>query len=366
MIFCSKCFSDPEIVAVIDQSPRIGRCPICGQNDVALYDTDQDTSLKDIFDNLISAYTAQVDLPSEFPEEEMTTLGNAILRDWNIFTISDESFVMEIIKSLSPTMYTDFPELFTGLVGVGEKYNDLFLKEHSILKTSTWDDFVYSIKHKNRFHTNMINTELLSKYCNDLSKTIDISTIFYRGRIADSADGFEAKYIGAPPCEKASDGRANSKGISRLYLTYDQDTTLHEIRAAEFDYVTIGTFTAKVPLKVVDLKKITEISPFLPESDCTALVINRDNLQRIGMEISKTMRRGDSPLDYIPTQYISDFIMSLEDEEGNPIFDGVEYQSAMATGGANLAIFYPDKLECIKAETFEVTKLVYEKKSPSV
>ncbi len=51
----------------------------------------------------------------------------------------------------------------------------------------------------------------------------------------------------------------------------------------------------------------------------------------------------------------------IEDEEGNPVFDGVEYQSAMATGGANLAIFYPNKLECIDVTTFEVTKLVYQK-----
>ena len=82
--------------------------------------------------------------------------------------------------------------------------------------------------------------------------------------------------------------------------------------------------------------------------------------------MSKTMRRGDSPLDYIPTQYISDFIMSLEDEKGNPKFDGVEYKSAMAAGGANIAIFYPEKLKCIHVDTFEVTKLVYEKKSSDI
>lgn len=366
MIFCSECFCNPEVVAVINQSPRIGICPICGQKDVHLYDTDKDTSLCGFFDNLLSAYTPNKDLPEEFPNDELTPLGCAILRDWNIFSITDETTVLAIIKELSPVMLSEFPTLFTDLVGIEEKYNESFLKEHSILKASTWDDFVKSIKHKNRFHTNMINTELLRSYCYDLSKTVKVGEVFYRGRIADNAAGFEAKDIREPPCEKASDGRANAKGISRLYLAYDQDTTLHEIRAAEFDYVTIGTFQAKQSLRIVDLKKISEISPFLPESDCTSLVINRDNLQKIGLEISKTMRRGDSPLDYIPTQYISDFIMSIEDEDGNPVFDGVEYQSAMATGGANLAIFYPSKVECIAVETYEVTKLTYEKNIPSM
>lgn len=164
---------------------------------------------------------------------------------------------------------------------------------------------------------------------------------------------------GAPPEDKAADGRANSAGISRLYLTYDRETTLHEIRAAEYDYVTIATFKQKFPIKVVDLKKIGEISPFTPEVDCTALAINREHLAKINQEMGKTMRRGDSPLDYLPTQYICDFVKSIVDEDGNPVYDGIEYQSAMRESGANLAIFYPEKFKCTYRQTYEVAELIY-------
>ena len=195
-----------------------------------------------------------------------------------------------------------------------------------------------------------------------IGKSIEVSKQrFYRGRIAHDRHGFSQSEMGAPPPETATDGRANSAGISRLYLTYDRETTLHEIRAAEFDYVSIATFKPIKKLKVVDLKRIGDISPFAPDVDCTALAINREHLQKINLEMSKTMRRGDSPLDYLPTQYICDFVMSIEDENGTPIFDGIEYQSAMRSTGANLAIFYPEKFKCTYCRTYEVTKLTYHK-----
>ena len=237
-----------------------------------------------------------------------------------------------------------------------------YLKKHSILRTEKWDDFVKSIKHKNRFHGSLINTELLGQYCMHIGKSIEVSKQrFYRGRIAHDRHGFSQSEMGAPTPETATDGRANSAGISRLYLTYDRETTLHEIRAAEFDYVSIATFKPIKKLKVVDLKRIGDISPFAPDVDCTALAINREHLQKINLEMSKTMRRGDSPLDYLPTQYICDFVMSIEDENGTPIFDGIEYQSAMRSTGANLAIFYPEKFKCTYCRTYEVTKLTYHK-----
>lgn len=361
MIFCSKCFRNAEIVAIINHSSRRGKCPICGMSGVHLYNTEIDNELEGIFDNLLSAYTPAENLPGSFPKEELTTLGNIMRRDWDIFSDLKEDTILSIIKELAPDTVKMTPTLFTELVGVREKYDEEYLREHSILKTKDWDEFVEIIKHKNRFHTNMVNTTLLRDYCINLSKDISVDQKFYRGRISENKNGFRGREIGAPPCNKAAEGRANSRGISRLYLTYDPDTTLHEIRAAEFDYVTIGTFKALTPLKVVDLKKISEISPFMPDVDCTALAINREHLKRIGTEISKTMRRGDSPLDYIPTQYISDFVMSIEDEDGKPIFDGIEYQSAMKSGGANVALFYPEKCSCVYTRTYEVTELVYKK-----
>lgn len=368
MTFCSNCFHDMEIKSMIKKNGTIGTCPICNPGNIEIYDTDQEDSeqestLFSLFDNFLSVYTANDDLPDSYPMKERKTLVDAVKNDWDIFAeISDES-IISILKSLAPEHLKDYPIIFEQPVGIPEKYNKDYLVENSILHTEKWDDFVESLKHKNRFHTNLVDTELLKKYCINIGKVIPVNKQrFYRGRIAKNKNGFSRSEMGAPPEEISTDGRANSAGISRLYLTNDRETTLHEIRAAEYDYVTIGTFKPVRPIRVVDLKLIHKISPFCDDVDCTALAINREHLIKINEEMSRTMRRGDSPLDYLPTQYICDFIMSITDENGKPLFDGIEYQSAMHSKGSNLTIFNPELFKCTYCSTYEVKKLQYVKK----
>ena len=364
MIFCSECFQDLEIRSILIESGRPGTCSICGSSKGFVYDTETDTSLEGLFDNVLNVYTAEESVPVDYPKDDLDYLGERIKKDWDIFSDISTDDITRILYILSPNIVDDYPELFTEKVGIPEKYDEDYLKHHSILRTRSWEDFVEAIKHKNRFHTNLINTELLREYCMQIAEPIPLDNRrFYRGRIAHSNKGFLPKEMGAPPAEKASAGRANSEGISRLYLTDSRETTFHEIRAAEYDYVTIGIFKLQEPVTVVNLSRIGKISPFISggEVDCTALLINREHLQKINQEIARTMRSGDSKLDYIPTQYVCDYVMSICDEDGNPVFDGIRYQSAMHSSGTNLTIFYPKKFKCTSRKTYEVTKLLYTK-----
>lgn len=69
--------------------------------------------------------------------------------------------------------------------------------------------------------------------------------------------------MSAPPIEKTIDGRVNSAGIRCLYLANSVNTTINEVRAGIFDYITIGTFELKEDIIVVDFRKINKISPFI-------------------------------------------------------------------------------------------------------
>lgn len=70
------------------------------------------------------------------------------------------------------------------------------------------------------------------------------------------------------------------------------------------------------------------------------------------------MRRKDDVLDYLPTQYITDFVKSIENE-GVSIYSGIEYKSVMNDKGYNLAIFNPDLFECEEVNTVNITQLNY-------
>lgn len=142
---------------------------------------------------------------------------------------------------------------------------------------------------------------------------------------------------------------------------FEADTTLHEVRAGVFDFVSVGTFRLKQDITVVDLRAIAEISPFVEGLEYLDHAINKQYLEKLNTEMSKSLRRSDSTLDYVPTQYIVDFIKSIE-HNGEQEYDGIEYNSTTNPGGYNLAIFNPDLFECVSVSVYDIEKLQYTSK----
>lgn len=138
------------------------------------------------------------------------------------------------------------------------------------------------------------------------------------------------------------------------YLADSRDTTLYEIRAGIYDYVTVGKFILKEDIDVINLADIDKVSPFVGIQygfDFTQYAINIDHLKMIGNEIAKPLRN-DNHLDYLPTQYISDYIRS----RGH---DGIEYISTMRKKGVNLAVFDEAKLKCTDVSVYDITSISY-------
>ena len=172
-------------------------------------------------------------------------------------------------------------------------------------------------------------------------------------------EGFNtAEEMGAPPTDKSNEGRVNAKGITCLYLADAIRTTFHEVRAAAFDYVTVAKFKLKKDIFVVDLNAIINVSPFSEGMDIKGYAIDKDVLRKLNEELSKPVRRNDSTLEYVPTQYFADVIKSFIHKD-EPEFAGIEYTSTLEDGGKNLAIFYPELFEYVDSDVYEVNKLNY-------
>ncbi|MEI5604531.1 hypothetical protein WB307_49860, partial [Streptomyces brasiliscabiei] len=80
-------------------------------------------------------------------------------------------------------------------------------------------------------------------------------------------------------------------------------TTLYEIRAGVYDYVSVGRFILNENIDVINLAEIDKISPFIGVQygfDFTQYAINIEHLKMIGMEIARPLRN-DNSLDYLPT-----------------------------------------------------------------
>ena len=162
----------------------------------------------------------------------------------------------------------------------------------------------------------------------------------------------------APPDDVASPGRANSKGQSCLYLCNHKKTTVKEIRARAFDYVTIATFKLNRNVRVLDLSSIVHSSPFVyrspfyTENDKVEYLVNESTLRQIQNDLAKPMSRLDSDLDYLPTQYISDFAKFLG-------YDGVKYFSTFEKTSYNVALFDSSACDCTYHRNFLIGDLEY-------
>lgn len=354
---CAKCFVDEEIVQIIQSEQIRGDCDFCGSHDEFVYDLDEKNNIAELFDGVLDIYSPLNILPSDFPRSKTDLLKNIIHNKWRIFNknLSNE-IVYKILISICRRRYELQPDLFDGPVGIKEIMDCEVLNKSSILKGRSWNEFVENIKYKNRFHGNYLNLSQLLKFIKCTRVEYRKGEIFFRSRVCDSSKGYCAKEMGAPPKEKVKSGRLNPEGIRVLYLSDELETTFYEVRAGVYDFVSVGKFRLIKDISVADLTRIDQISPFVVAQsqlniDLQQYAINVECLRQISAEIAKPLRF-ENVLDYLPTQYICDFIRSNG-------FDGVKYKSVMREGGNNIAVFDESNLECVQVEVHDIKHISY-------
>lgn len=354
MFCCCNCFSNSELKAIIDAKKVKGDCDFCGSHDVHVYEIGTDDTLAQTLDGLLDVYTPVSDLPADYPREHTGMLKDVFYNNWNLFSVKPE-LIYRLLISICSERYSIQPSLFDGPVGIKQIQDHSYLEENTILMQYCWKDFVEGIKHKNRFHSDYINKERLLQFLRCVKKVHHRGETFFRARICPDSRGYKRNEMGPPPENIAKAGRVNPSGISVLYLSDSLETTLYEIRAGVYDYVTVGRFKLQKDIDVINLTSIDQISPFIGDLagfDYTQYALNIEHLKMIAQEIAKPLRN-DNTLDYLPTQYISDFIRSKQ-------FHGIEYISTMKKNGANLAVFDPEMFKCTGTSVYDITSIKYD------
>lgn len=199
----------------------------------------------------------------------------------------------------------------------------------------TWNSFKEDIVHQNRYFSGEEIIRILSKL--NFMPVLPPHThlTLYRARIGDFEHTPNSEMM-APPADKTSDGRCNPAGISYLYLSSSKDTAIREIRPQIGDKVTLATFD-------VDVSNIFTFNVYLMEhygikaeneyAKCLLFLI----LEDLSSAVTK-----NNHLDYIPLQYISEFIKSRG-------YDGFLYSSVYQTG-TNLVMFHWENLVTLRAK----------------
>jgi hypothetical protein len=163
--------------------------------------------------------------------------------------------------------------------------------------------------------------------------------------------------MGCPDKSNAPAGRANPQGIPYLYLSKSIETTLYEIRATFLDDVSVGTFIIKNDSKIILVDFTESPNLFLNVDEIVDYTKSMLLKRYISKELSKPIRRYDSELEYIPTQFICEFIRHFTGA------DGILFNSSLHKGGKNIVLFDQDKVECISVTKHRVTKINIETKN---
>jgi hypothetical protein len=332
---CANCFTSSYLISIINVDDRIGICDFCETENTSIYLARE---LPDQFRAILSLY-----IPDE---NSKTSLIEALEKDFGLFTEK-----VRIPSNLLKSIFQDEEQNLTKLLETNVSFqNKELLEAESDNLNDVWDNFKEEIKFVNRYHIkNTINLDKLKTYFlhESFNKEIKKGRIFFRCRVSDK-NGFPCEEMGNPPIELASSGRANPKGISYLYVADSLETSMYETRATLFDYVTVGEFKLTKDIKILNLRNPKDDPIYWSEfEEIENYLIYIPFIQTLQKELSLPIRKRDKLLDYIPTQYISEFIKSLG-------FDGVEYQSSLNSEGYNIAIFNPKKLECFKTNVYEI------------
>lgn len=329
MKVCANCFSDKELKGFISSSTEKGDCEICDSKNQQLLNVSE---LFDFFQELFDNFKICV---------KGEPLSTKIQGNWSFF--STHSIANKILNYVLPNTLTDITSS-----NVNVDYTDDIIENFN-----HWEVLKEELKWKNRF---VINIERLEDLGWDgffntqfkLQKDVEL----YRARLHHQSGlhVYKPEDMTCPPKEFAGGGRANPSGIPFLYLSDNPDTVLYEVRASYLDELSVGTFKLKPDFDSIKLVDFTEDTPlFQPNTSTINKTIKGKLLrQKISSDLSKPMRRYDSELEYIPTQFICEFIKVFTGAMG------IRFSSSLHPKGNNIVLFDQELIDCIASRKVKI------------
>ena len=152
-----------------------------------------------------------------------------------------------------------------------------------------------------------------------------------------------------PLSDRATDGRANAKGIPCLYLASREMTAVSEVRPWIGSYVSLAQFKLLRPIKLIDCsrghgKQLFYFEEPSPEKREEAV------WTAIDQAFSEPMSQSDNNAAYVPTQIIAELFKRAG-------YDGIAYRSNFGENGHNIAIFDLGAADLLNCALYSVDKI---------
>lgn len=331
MNICANCFNDEEIKQfIITSSTARTECDCCGQE----CETIDLNEISDFFIEFLGLFVK---------DSNGTELVQLIQNDWNIFY--SDVCARKILSAIIDHEHFDF------------SVDDKVIYTSEVQECfSVWEKLKSEVQEEKRYFSDLgsFNWEVYIKSNAQIRK----GTVLYRARITpDGRNKLKTNEMGCPPKERATAGRANPVGIPYLYLCNKIETTFYEVRAVYLDRLSIGKFTVRRDLNIVDFSN--KISLFFTYTDSESnfsiidIVKRKILFDKISADLSKPLRRFDTEIEYVPTQLICEYCK----QNGA---DGIRFNSSLHQGGTNVVLFNSLDATCTSVLHREIKSVIIE------
>jgi hypothetical protein len=332
MLVCKECFGDKELKGLITALSNLGKCDICEKIKIEIINIEE---LFDFFKELFDNFQLK-------PDGER--LISKIQGNWNLFSNIDcGNKVINYVVGQIDTQIQSSEQLID--------FNDDILEN-----VNFWSQLKEQLKWERRYLTNIDHLTLDLGWDGFFESRIVLKNTdaLFRARLhhISNEDIYSSHQMYSPPKEKANAGRANPTGIPYLYLSDNEETVLYEVRASYLDEISVATFSLKSSIETdVFISDFTETPTLFHPSEVNKRIKSTLLKQQISRDLSKPMRRYDSELDYVPTQFICEFIKVFTGVHG------IKFRSSLHTLGNNIVIFNQDILDCISVKKVNISQL---------
>jgi hypothetical protein len=329
---CAHCFGDRGLEKSIipTLSTERGHCSYCLSQDVDLVAPSQ---LGDVFGLLVNIYE---------PDANGRVLVEWLKGDWDLFhhprmdTARAKDLLAEVL---------DNGEIVRKPFSPSAKYQSDRLVR--------WEKLRTELMHENRyFPATQLDLERLRELLDHLQADA-VPITWQRARLQTTDTAFSLHEMGAPPRRGAAHGRANPAGIPYLYLGSTPRTAVAEIRPHTGEKACVAEFTVPEGLKLVDLRSPRRlVSPFVLTDEDEIGLLRSDIafLERLGDELTRPIVPQGAPIDYVPSQYLCEFIKKCG-------YAGVLYRSSVSEG-INLALFDPALATARTISRYDIVRVV--------
>ena len=144
--------------------------------------------------------------------------------------------------------------------------------------------------------------------------------------------------LGSPPPERTRSNRMSPVGVSMFYAADDLRTALAEVRPGHGRWATAATWSTGREMRILDLADLPPI-PGIFDAAASADRLPLAFLHRFAAEIAGPVHSNADPIDYVPTQILTEYVRHvLRDTDGTAV-SGIRYRSAVDGAGACWALF---------------------------